>query len=102
MVDPRLLAVTGTHAVFRMLLDTAARAAWQEELYEWGITGPDSRREDLVPLPTGGVFAEAVLGRSNSAEKLDVTRFWNWQDSPPPFAPPAIASLQAGQQPTST
>ena len=75
IVDPRLLAVTGTHAVFRMLLDDAGKAAWSKELEQWGITGPDSRREDLVPLPTGGVFAEAVLGRSNSAEKLDVTRF---------------------------
>lgn len=96
-IDPRLLAVTGTHAVFRMLLDDDAQARWLKELDEWGLTGPDSRREDYVPLPTGGVFAEAVLGRSNAAEKLDMTRFWNWQDSPPPFAPPAIAALQAGQ-----
>ncbi|MCM5679487.1 hypothetical protein M8A51_08080 [Schlegelella sp. S2-27] len=100
-VDPRLLAVTGTHAVFRMLLDNAGKAAWLKELDEWGLTGPDSQRDDLVPLPTGGVFAEAVLGRSNAAEKLDLTRFWNWQESPIPLLPPAIAALQAGQH-TST
>ena len=97
-IDPRVLSVTGTHVVFRMLLDDAGRRRWEQELDEWGLTGPDSKQEDFVPLPTGGVFAEAVLGRSNSAEPLDVTRFWNWQDSPPPFAPPAIADLQAGQQ----
>ena len=97
-IDPRVVAVTGTHAVFRMLLDADQQAEWVRELEEWGLTGPTSRREDVVPLPTGGVFAEAVLGRSNSAEILDMTRFWNWQDSPPPFAPPAIAELQAGQQ----
>ncbi|MBL8961169.1 MAG: hypothetical protein JNJ98_15035, partial [Gemmatimonadetes bacterium] len=50
-------------------------------------------REQLVPIPTGGVFAEAVLGRSNSAEKLDATRFWNWQDSPIPLQPPEIAAI---------
>ena len=39
-------------------------------------------------MPTGGFFAEAVLGRFNSAEKLDLSRFWNWQDSPIPLTLP--------------
>jgi hypothetical protein len=39
-----------------------------------------------VPLKRRS-FAEAVLGRFNSAEKLDITRFWNWQDSPIPIQP---------------
>jgi len=52
--------------------------------------------EDIVPVPSGGVFAEAVLGRFNSAEKLDITRFWNWQDSPIPIQAPDIAPLTAG------
>ncbi len=50
-----------------------------------------------VPLPTGGVFAEAVLGRSNASEKLDITRFWNWQDSPIPHQAPDIAPVVLGQ-----
>ena len=50
------------------------------------------RRNWLVP--TGGVFAEAVLGRSNAAELLDATRFWNWQDSPIPLQPPEIAAIE--------
>lgn len=33
-------------------------------------------------LPTRGVLGEAVLGHCASAEKIDLTRFWNWQDSP--------------------
>jgi len=28
------------------------------------------------------VLGEAVLGHCSSAEKIDLTRFWNWQDSP--------------------
>lgn len=55
-------------------------------------------REDFVPVPSGGVFAEAVLGRFNSAEKLDITRFWNWQDSPIPIQAPDIAAIQAGSR----
>ena len=35
-----------------------------------------------ITLPTRGVLGEAVLGHCPSAEKIDLTRFWNWQDSP--------------------
>lgn len=40
-----------------------------------------------VALPTRGVLGEAVLGHCSSAEKIDLTRFWNWQDSPSDSAP---------------
>ncbi|HEX6091808.1 MAG TPA: hypothetical protein VFZ07_00565, partial [Dongiaceae bacterium] len=33
-------------------------------------------------LPTRGVLGEAVLGHCPAAEKIDLTRFWNWKDSP--------------------
>ncbi|MCL2799808.1 MAG: hypothetical protein FWD54_06005 [Endomicrobia bacterium] len=36
----------------------------------------------MVSLPTRGMVGEAVLGSSNASEKIDLTRFWNWQDSP--------------------
>jgi uncharacterized membrane protein YgcG len=40
-----------------------------------------------IALPTRGVLGEAVLGHCPSAEKIDLTRFWNWQDSPSDTAP---------------
>ncbi len=43
-----------------------------------GFTPPTSR----IALPTQGVLGEAVLGHCPSAEQIDLTRFWNWQDSP--------------------
>ena len=58
--------------------------------------GDAGLKETLVPLSTGGVFAEAVLGRSNCAEKIDLSRFWNWQDSPIQIMPPEIDKLTAG------
>jgi hypothetical protein len=48
---------------------------------------------DHVYAPTGGLFAEAVLGRSNSAEYLDMERYFNWKDSPIPHQPPAISAV---------
>ena len=73
---------------------------WQAWLNTRGLQ-KGAASEDLVPLPSGGTFAEAVLGRYNCAEKLDMTRFWNWQDSPIPLLPSDIAAIQSGQHDTS-
>ncbi|MBV9154310.1 MAG: hypothetical protein JO204_21290 [Alphaproteobacteria bacterium] len=40
-----------------------------------------------VALPTRGILGEAVLGSCPSGEKIDLTRFWNWQDAPADTAP---------------
>ena len=58
----------------------------------------------IISLPTRGVLGEAVLGHCASAEKIDLTRFWNWQDSPgdaaptisPTSIPTSSASIAAG------
>lgn len=34
-----------------------------------------------ITLPCRGTLGEAILGCCNAAEKIDLTRFWNWQDS---------------------
>jgi hypothetical protein len=43
--------------------------------------------QSTIGLPTRGVLGEAVLGSCASAEKIDLTRFWNWQDAPADTAP---------------
>lgn len=43
-----------------------------------------------IYVPTGGLFAEAILGRANGAEYLDMERYFNWQDAPIPHQAPAI------------
>jgi hypothetical protein len=40
-----------------------------------------------IALPTRGCLGEAVLGDCSAAERIDLTRFWNWPDSPIPAAP---------------
>lgn len=44
-------------------------------------------------LPSKGVFAEAVMGRCNSCEKKDESRFWRWEESPVPDSPTAINAV---------
>jgi hypothetical protein len=92
-IDPVPVAVSGNYLVFRFY-GTVGTDEWSTLKSKLGTDM--TPREDMVPLPSGGVFAEAVLGCSNSAEKLDITRFWNWQDSPIPILPSEINPLTAG------
>ena len=43
--------------------------------------------EMMISLPAGGMVGEAILGGSNASEKIDITRFWKWDDSPIDAAP---------------
>jgi hypothetical protein len=92
IVDPSPVAVVANYLVLRLSGDVAGE---YDEWIKRNRIKVGASREDQVPVPTGGVFAEAVLGRSNSAEQLDVTRFWDWQESPIPIQAPEIAPVQA-------
>lgn len=54
--------------------------------------------QSSITLPARGVLGEAVLGHCESSEKIDLTRFWNWQDSPADTAtdPATLAGLLGG------
>lgn len=105
-IDPTPVAILANYLVFRMPVTpdfgyknsdgnaapSNAAQEWAKWLDDHGLSqaGPT---DQIVPLPSGGVFGEAVLGRFNSAEKLDLTRFWNWQDSPIPMTPSDISPV---------
>src|SRR5262249_46159399 len=97
VVDPVPLRVVGNYLAFKISSDPAADEEWKAFLDRRGIVIGQAKVE-FVPLSSGGVFAEAVLGRFNCAEKLDITRFWNWQDSPIPIQPSDIAPIQAASR----
>jgi hypothetical protein len=97
-VDPKPIRYIGNYLAFTMNVEPTD-PEWAAWLKDHGVH-LGKPNEDVVPLGTGGTFAEAVLGRSNSAEKLDLTRFWNWQDSPTPLVPTEIAAVQTGSRAT--
>jgi hypothetical protein len=107
IVEPQPFAVTGNFLVFRMNVPAAGdledqrlageQEAFREFLRTRGLAS-SAPRTDVVPLPSGGVFAEAVLGRFNCAEKIDLKRFFNWQDSPIPLTATEIAPVEAGSR----
>ncbi|MEV8030652.1 hypothetical protein [Streptomyces sp. NPDC086182] len=106
-VDPVPISVAGNYLVLRAPAELddrqnppAGQQSWTAQLRSRLGIPSGMQDERLIPLPSGGVFAEAVLGRSNSAEKLDITRFWHWKDSPIPLAPPDIAPVSTGSRAT--
>lgn len=104
-LDPTPEATHGNYVVFPLAIpespedatdETYAKlAAWWDDWTDRNFD-PGHRERDLVPLPTGGVHGESILGRANGAEKLDITRFWDWQESPIPQQAPEIAPVQTG------
>jgi hypothetical protein len=95
VAEPIPLRIVGNALAFRINTDPVNDAEWREFMASRGLTIGQAK-VDIVPLSSGGIFAEAVLGRFNCAEKLDLTRFFNWQDSPIPIQPSDIAAIQTG------
>ncbi|MBD3336847.1 MAG: hypothetical protein GF355_15145, partial [Candidatus Eisenbacteria bacterium] len=92
-IDPTPVTVAGNYLAFRFTYEEdKVWQTWRREQLASARPGVD-----LIPIPTGGVFAEAVLGEFNAAEKLDATRFWKWDDSPIPFDAPEISAAEAGR-----
>ncbi|MFC7529172.1 hypothetical protein [Actinoplanes sp. GCM10030250] len=93
-IDPVPITVAGNYVAFPFTYERdKAWMAWKRRERAEAVPNVS-----LIPLPTGGVFAEAVLGEFNSAERLDLTRFWKWQESPIPNLAPDIAPAQQGRQ----
>jgi hypothetical protein len=106
-VDHQPVAVTANYLVFKAGLPNTGEPpdpvlveltkTWQQFLASSGLLSAAPQRE-LMMMPSGGVFAEAVLGRSVGAERLDSTRFFDWQESPIPLVASEIAPLEAGSR----
>ncbi len=99
VAEPIPLRIVGNALAFKINTDPVNDAEWRAFMASRGLRIGEAK-VDIVPLSSGGIFAEAVLGRFNCAEKLDITRFFNWQDSPIPIQPTDIAAIQTGTRGT--
>ncbi len=115
-VANQLLGIEGNLAIFPITLpiDESPRQAPQEaggsvpmqglNLNHGNLTNLLLERQmmsfratpSMITLPTHGMLGEGVLGKCNSCEKIDLTRFWNWKDSPAPNVASPIAGVQFG------
>lgn len=100
VVENRLIGIVGNSLVLPVApglkLDPSyvlERGATLRDRYAGGAATPFR-----VSIPTRGVFAEAVLGNCSACEPKDDSRFWRWEESPLPDAPPSITELNLGSR----
>jgi len=98
-IDPTPIAVEGHYLAFRWgFPETADGQAQAQAFTDRYLEDYDEPIIETKVLPTGGVFAEAVLGQANAAEKLDITRFWDWDENTIPILPTAIDKLRTARR----
>jgi hypothetical protein len=97
LMDPKPIGVFGNFVAFRLPQLSNAESI---EFAKGYVTEPGRANSVTasIVLPSGGLFGEAVLGQAISAEKIDLTRFWNWQDSPIPILPPELSPMSMGSR----
>ena len=105
LVEPDIVVTRGNLMGFRLSVGTKDNPVVLSNygnLYEWWQKWQKRHVEsaepieEQVPMPTGGIHGEAVLGQSNCAEKIDLTRFWDWQESPIPLVPDSFSLKTPG------
>ncbi|MEL7004155.1 MAG: hypothetical protein AAFN93_15655, partial [Bacteroidota bacterium] len=109
-IDPTPIATTDNLIAFRLyrlddedIRNTANEVKASINKFWESLDNEDNRPDainDIVYLPTSGIFAEAILGQSNASEYIDLRRFWNWQDSPIPHQAPQILPVPIGSRQT--
>jgi hypothetical protein len=82
-VDNTVIGTLGNYVVFP--------SSWKQ----YGEAEPKwdpGESEQLITLPTPGLFAESQMGSCSACEAIDTTTFWDWQKSPTPESAPDITS----------
>jgi len=96
VVENRILGIVGNSLVMPV-----APGQKLDPTYEFAESTPedlrhlyavDSAPKARISLPTPGVFAEAVMGKCNSCEKIDNSRFWQFEEFPLPDTPTPISA----------
>jgi hypothetical protein len=103
LIENRALEVSGTFVAFPLNArdddsNDPIQIAVNRMFDGNNLADKDSFIEQLLTLPTRGVFGEAKLGHCNSSEIIDNTRFWDWQKSQIEFAPPDIQPLNSNSR----
>ncbi|RAP36984.1 peptidase C39 [Legionella quinlivanii] len=93
LVENELIGIVGNSLVFPVAqgLNLDPNFGLSDSLFDYymvSATDPIS-----ISVPTKGVYAEAMMGRCNSCEEKDESRFWRWEESPIPDSPTAISPI---------
>ncbi len=85
-IDDRPIALSGNYVAFQYSGPQAIGSSNDD---------PSAPLENILTLPTRGLFAEAQMGHCNSCEERDVTRMWDWTEMTTE-TPPDISGISPG------
>lgn len=102
VVDNRVIGIVGNSLVMPVVpglqLDPTYEFSQRMQKDLTHLYAADPSPPMRISMPTRGVFAEAVMGRCNSCEKIDDKRFWHWEDAPIPDSPTQILPLSTASR----
>ena len=91
-IENRPLGAVGTYIVFPTGIDNIPDGDGVR-IHDGNGERKLGSAERVISLPTRGLFAEAKLSNCSSCEERDITRFWDWSQSPCPEKPPEITDI---------
>ncbi len=98
-IENRLVTAVGSYTVFPLKRERLLDGDGHEDLSHIkknNHKGKNLSLDIIVSVPTRGLFAESQLSHCNSCEEKDITKFWDWSESPCPEKPPEIQGVIPG------
>lgn len=95
VIENRMIGIAGNSLIFPVAhgyhLDPTFEVEGNEAVDLFSHYAPTTPIPPMrISVPTPGVYAEAVMGKCNSCEVKDDSRFWKWEESPCGDEPTAI------------
>lgn len=87
VVENRIIGIAGNSLIMPVAAGFQLDPTIDESFDMYAQYYNEEEEPSRVSLPTKGVYAEAVMGKCNSCEVIDDTRFWRWEESPIPDSP---------------
>ncbi|RYF90906.1 MAG: hypothetical protein EOO03_02655 [Chitinophagaceae bacterium] len=87
VVENRLIGIAGNSLIMPVAPGNQLDPTIDENFDLFAQYYNENNDPSRMSLPTKGVYAEAVMGKCNSCEEKDESRFWRWEESPIPDSP---------------
>ena len=87
VVENKIIGIAGNSLIMPVAAGNQLDPSIDEDFNLFAQYFNDSNDPIRISLPTKGVYAESVMGKCNSCEEKDESRFWRWEESPIPDSP---------------
>ena len=87
VVENRVIGIAGNSLIMPVAPGNQLDPTIDETFDLFAQYYQDEQEPMRISMPTKGIYAEAVMGKCNSCEEKDESRFWRWEESPIPDSP---------------